>query len=403
MARRTRIRAKRCEDDVTGTADAPFAGDSIGPVLLADEVGTHDVAIVGDRIASIRPCPQEVPAQWMALPAFANLHAHADRAFTAPRRRPVSLADAIELSAAARAAFTAEDVAERALRFFERSILHGVGLVRSHTDVDSVVGERSMRGVLRALSLVKGRLRVEVVAFSTAKNDLADPSARDRVREAVHMGADLVGSVPAFSRDPAAALDAVLDLAAELGRPADLHLDEHLDPERMLAGRLVDGVRDRGLQGRVTLSHGCALSVTSPQQAATIIDGLLAAGITVLALPETNLFLQDRGAGTPRRRGVTLIREMLAAGIPVRLGTDNVRDWFYPFGDGDPLDTALLAALAGQVDDSRGLLTMLCGGRGELHEGDPADLVLVRASSLDDALARRPSGRVMIRSGRPVR
>jgi cytosine deaminase len=122
----------------------------------------------------------------------------------------------------------------------------------------------------------------------------------------------------------------------------------------------------------------------------------------VIALPETNLFLQDRGDTTPRRRGITLARELTAAGVKVRFGTDNVRDWFFPFGDGDMLDTALFATVATGVDSDADLMAGLCDGRPALSPGEPADLVLVPASSIEDALARRPAGRIVFKGGRQV-
>ncbi len=99
---------------------------------------------------------------------------------------------------------------------------------------------------------------------------------------------------------------------------------------------------------------------------------------------------------------MTLARELIAAGVPVRCGTDNVRDWFFPFGDGDMLETALFAAVAAHVDDQATLIRTICDGRAAIEEGDVADLVLVPASSLDDALARRPGGRVVFKGGRQV-
>ena len=170
----------------------------------------------------------------------------------------------------------------------------------------------------------------------------------------------------------------------------------------MLAGMVADAVIARGLQGRVTLSHLCVLATLGAAAASALIEKLARAGVTVVALPAANLFLQDRGEGSPSRRGVTLMRELLAAGVPVRCGTDNIRDWFYPFGDGDMLETALFAAVAGHLDKPADLVGAVCGGRRTIAEGEPADLVLLPASSLDDALARRPAGRVLFKGGRQV-
>jgi len=185
-------------------------------------------------------------------------------------------------------------------------------------------------------------------------------------------------------------------------RPVDIHLDEHLEPHKMLSGAVADAVIARGLHGRVTLSHLCALSTLDAKAAHELIERIARAGITVVALPETNLFLQDRAVATPRRRGVTLVRELLAAGVEVRFGTDNVRDWFFPFGDGDMLDTALFAAVAAHLDDRMQLIAAICDGCNALKEGEPADLVLVPAASFDDALARRPANRIVFKAGRQV-
>src|SRR5262249_9913353 len=133
-----------------------------------------------------------------------------------------------------------------------------------------------------------------------------------------------------------------------------------------------------------------------------LTDVIAKAGVTVIALQEATLVLQYRGEATPRRRGVTLVRELLAAGVKVRFGTDNVRDWFFPFGDGDMLDTALFTAVTANVDEDAQLIAGLCDGRATLVPGDPADFVLVAASSIQDALARRPAGRIVFKAGRQV-
>jgi cytosine/creatinine deaminase len=375
---------------------------TIESVALPGRTGAFKLTLRDGSIGAIRPAEQTAEATWLALPGFANLHAHADRAYTVQSFRPRSLSDAVAAAAAARALFTAADVAARATRLFERSVEHGVTRIRTHTDVDPVVEMQSMEGVLAAKQRMGERLDVDVIAFSTSKNDLAEPNALDRLERAVAMGADLIGASLNANADPSRALESLFDLAEHSGLPVDLHLDEHLEPERMLAGMVADAVIARGLQGRVTLSHLCVLATLGAAAASALIDKIAHAGVTVVALPAANLFLQDRGEGSPSRRGVTLMRELLAAGVPVRCGTDNVRDWFYPFGDGDMLETALFAAVAGHLDDQAELVGAICGGRCTVAEGEPADLVLLRASSFDDALARRPAERVVFKGGRQV-
>ncbi len=370
--------------------------------MLPGREGTFSITLRDGLIADIAPAAHSGSSQWLALPAFANLHAHADRSFTVTSFRPRSFADALGASAKARAAFTSVDVQRRAILFLERSLAHGVTRVRTHTDVDPVVWMKSMEGVLAAKAAMSGRLDVDVIAFSTSRNDLSQPDSISRLKDAIDRKPDFLGLSINSAADPKRALDVLLDLAEESGLPVDLHIDEHLDAGLMVAPMAVEMVTARGLGNRVTFSHLCALSTLGSAEAAALIDGIAKAGITVIALPETNLFLQDRGDATPRRRGITLVRELIAAGVKVHFGTDNVRDWFFPFGDGDMLDSALFSAVTAHIDHDVDLLAGLCDGRVSLAPGEPADLVLVPATSMEDALARRPAGRIVLKAGRQV-
>jgi cytosine deaminase len=376
---------------------------TIGAVAVPGRSGTFGLTMRDGVIARLQPAYAGSEGVWLALPGLVNLHAHADRAFTVTDFRPRSFADALAAATEGRASFTAADVEARALRLFERSLGHGVTGIRTHTDVDPIVELRSIEGVLAAKQRMAGRIDIDVVAFSTSKNDLADPQAAARLERALAMGANLIGASLNASTDPERALGALLDLAERSGAAVDIHLDEHLEPHRMLSGMVAEAVLARGLQGRVTLSHLCVLGALNSKIAGEVIRKLTQAAIAVVALPETNLYLQDRAQqGGPIRRGVTLIRDLREAGLEVRLGTDNVRDWFFPFGDGDLLDTARCAAMAAHLDEPAELMAAVCDGRRSIKEGDPADLVLVRAASFDDALARRPAGRVVFKAGRQV-
>jgi cytosine/creatinine deaminase len=372
----------------------------IDSVVLPDWEGVYSLTLRDGIVAAIKPAPGE--ARWLALPALANLHAHADRSYAVQFFRPRSFADAVAAATEGRKGFTSADVEKRATRLFERSIAHGVTRIRTHTDIDPIVELRCMQGVLAAKRAVGARLDVDVVAFSTSRNDLAEKHAIERLERAVELGANFLGASLNASSDPQRALDALFTLAERSSLPVDLHLDEHMEPGRMLAPMVAEAVIARGLRGRVTFSHLCVLSALDADAARALIEKTAAADITVIALPETNLLLQDRLDGTPRRRGITLVHELLAAGVKVRLGSDNVRDWFYPFGDGDLLDTARLAVMAAHLDDVTDLVGAMCDGRPPIAEGAAADLVLIPACSFDDALARRPAGRVVFKAGRQI-
>jgi cytosine deaminase len=373
---------------------------TLGPVVLPGRDGVHELEVVDGRIAAIRSSPALTGR--LALPAFAEAHIHADRAFASGPRPPSSLTDAIALVAEIKLASTEAIVRERALRLLRRALAHGSLRVRTHVDVDELVEERALRGVLAARAELAGRVEVEIVAFATAPNDPVSSDGERRLMGALEAGADLLGAVSAFHPDPGKSLERVLDLAHAHGVDVDLHIDETTDPAGFQLEHLAEATIARGLEGRVTASHCCVLASVDAATARRTIEKVFAAGITVIALPALNLYLEDRGEVTPRLRGITLVRELVEAGVPVRFGSDNVGDVFYPYGDADPLEAAWLASLAAHVDAEDVLLAGICAGRTRIEEGDPADLVLVEADSLRDALARRPAGRTVVRAGEIV-
>ncbi len=377
--------------------DAP---ELLGPVFLPGRDGTYELQLVGGRVGAVRPAVG--PARGLALPAFADLHVHAERAYAPGPRLPRSLVDAIELSRALRAGASVEQIFARETAFLDRALGHGSLTVRSHVDVDSVVEERALRAAIAARAAFAGRLQLELVAFATALCDPVSPDGERRLTAAAQLGADLLGAVPAFYPDPGASIERMLDLGRSLGLPIDLHVDETTDPGVFWLERLAEATLERGLEGRVTASHCCSLASVTSDLARRTITTVAAAGITVVALPATNLFMQGRGGSAPGGRGITLIGDLVEAGVPVRFGSDNVRDVFYPYGDCDPLEAAFLAAIGAHVDDEDVLLAGICGGRTRIEPGDPADLVVLDASSLREAIARRPGARTVLRAGRVV-
>ncbi|TMJ42762.1 MAG: hypothetical protein E6G86_08920 [Alphaproteobacteria bacterium] len=232
----------------------------IKSVAVPDRSGAFSVSLRDGVVGTIRPAEPASESAWLALPGFANLHAHADRAYTVQSFRPRSFADALAAAASARTGFTAVDVEARAMRLFDRSVAHGVTRIRTHTDVDPVVELRSMEGILAAKRRVAASIDVEIVAFSSSRNDLAESTALARLERAIDAGADLIGATLNSSADPPRALAALLDLAERADLPVDIHLDEHLEPGKMLTGLVADAVIARRLQGRVTLSHLCVLA-----------------------------------------------------------------------------------------------------------------------------------------------
>jgi cytosine deaminase len=207
-----------------------------------------------------------------------------------------------------------------------------------------------------------------------------------------------------------------IEIAGEVGLDLDIHCDETLDPDSHALRHLADAVLATGYRGRVVAGHCCALSAQTPEVAARTIARTAEAGIAVVSLPMCNLYLQDRRSPvTPRRRGVTLVSELRAAGIEVALASDNTRDPFYAYGDLDPLEVLREGARIAHLDHpmekafdwARAVTTIPAAiaefsHKGQIALGQPADLVLLRARNWTELNARPQADRIVLRAGRPI-
>ncbi len=382
-------------------------------VRLGLDAAACDVVVRGGRITRLERHTRE--PQWVLLPPLADLHVHANRAYTTASMATASLEHAIHTVEDIFRDFSETDYARQAGMLFAAARRHGTTRLRTHADITHSTGLKSIRGTLDARDACAADLKVEVVAFAGAQYDPVDAEVQRGLRAAVALGVPLLGAVPAYYPDPRASIDALLDLALELDVDVDVHLDEHLDAARSLSGYLAAAVRARGLHGRATLSHGCAMSSLDYEERARVIDALASAQITVICLPTTNLYLQDRQGSqdrqggaprsdpAPRLRGLAPLRELARAGVPLRFASDNVRDAFFPYGSADLLDIAQLIVVAGQVDDLGVVLRGICGGRDGIREGEEANFLLVRGASLVDTISERSRERRLVRSGRVAR
>lgn len=359
-----------------------------------------EIAVSAGKIAAIKELDAAV--EWVCLPPLVDKHVHANRAFTLEGVKPRSFEHAIALTLEMLGSFDAGQYCRHARKLFQRAYSHGTTGIRTHADIDSSTRLAAVQGTLDAAAGVAAKMNIEVVAFATQRLDPSTAHGRSLIAEALARGASLIGATPALYPEPRRSIDAVIELAIEQGVALDMHQDEHLTPELASVDYLADAVIGNGLQGKLTLSHGCVLSVLESPARNKIIEKLRRAQIEVVALPLTNLYLQDRGGGTPRQRGLTCVHEMLNAGIEVRFASDNVCDAFYPYGDADLLDTLHAGMLAAQLDSTTALVKSVCDGRSKPRAGEPANLVLVQGADFSDILSRRPAERIIIRDGSPI-
>ena len=366
--------------------------------LPLGQTGSFDIVVEGARIARIENESSQ-PPQALLLPPLVDLHLHANRAFSIGSILPTSLDQAIQMSVETFRDHRAIDYARHAARLFTQALRHGTTRIRTHADVSRHIGLEALTGTLVAAEGFASTIDVEVVAFASSCVDPVDADARALLRDAVQGGARLLGAAPAYCGDARATIDALLDLAVELGVPVDLHVDEHLLAEQSVSGHLAAATIARGLVGMVTLSHGCAIAVLNDTQRRRVIEQLARAQVTVIALPNTNLFLQDRHSTAALRRGLAPLNQLLEGGVQVRVGSDNVQDAFFPYGKADLIEIAQTAAITGHLDEPRKILEAICNGRSRIQVGDDASFVLVPGACFAELLSAPVEGRVVVKNG----
>ncbi|CAN5429711.1 amidohydrolase family protein [soil metagenome] len=385
----------------------------------------QDIGIRAGRFAVIVPSPAGLRAAVMldaegrmAVPGFVEPHIHLDKALIS-ERAPVNvsgtLSEAIEILWEIKRNYSVTEIADRAARVITRCLDNGVSRLRSHVDVDPIGGTRPAEGLIAARDRFRDLIDIQIVAFPQ-EGILKSPGTEALMRKVMELGVDVVGGMP-FNENSAADsrrhIEIVFEIAREFDADIDMHVDETDDPGARTLEVLAELTMENGWQGRVTAGHTCALASYPRDYADLVIARLHDAGINMIANPATNLMLQGRLDDYPKRRGVTQVKELLAAGVNVACGQDCCHDTFYPFGQNDPLEIAFLLCHASQMSQPHEILTVMdmVTGNGAkalrvpdfaIVVGGVADLVVLDARDAREAFAMRTPRRWVIRKGRLI-
>ena len=320
------------------------------------------LSIARGRITDLRPIAADAPADagWdlrgtLALPGLVDAHTHLDKAFTRARMGHVrpGLLGAIDAMMADRAEWTAADVHERAGRGLQWAWASGTTQLRSHVDWWEASAVPIAWRVLSELAQAwRGRVHLQQVAL--IKLDLFEDAqqARRLAQIVAATGPDaLLGGFVHSTNFSERRLRHLLEAAQAHDLDVDLHTDEELNADAAGLATTARLLLEIGFAGRVVCGHCCALAAQPQAQALATLDAVARAPITLVSLPATNLLLQDATTGrTPRQRGLTLVQEARARGIPLLIASDNVQDPFCAYGSFDPIEALGLGTMAAQLD-----------------------------------------------------
>ncbi|OOC62860.1 amidohydrolase [Paenibacillus ihbetae] len=381
-------------------------------VVAGTETAIFHVKIENGVFAEIRPghdlpettLPKRDMGQGLMLPAFRDMHIHLDKTYYGgPWKAPAVPTKGIlsRLEEEERLLPELLPVArERAEGLLDLLIRFGSTQIRSHCNVDPIIGLRNLEATMQAAEHYKDRASVEIVAFP--QHGLLRSQSSALVREALRSGASIVGGVDPATLDEnmEKSLDTVMQLAVEANADIDLHLHEPGDVGMKTFRHLADLTEQAGWQGRVTLSHALALADVPASEASEMAARLAELGISIAS-----------SVSLGRTIPIPLLERH---GVNVSLGQDSIMDHWSPFGTGDNLAKAGTLAERFGLSDERSLgqtLGFITGGITPLDRngqwawpkvGDAANAVIVAASCSAEAVARRPERKAVLHRGRWV-
>jgi cytosine deaminase len=364
----------------------------------------HDIEITDGRIAALLPPTTGEPGV-MLLPPLVDGHIHLDKTLLGLPWVPNQAAgntvsDRIEAERKVRAARTLSET-ETGANLVEQVVATGTLHMRSHVDIDNQLGLRNLHAVLAIRERFRDLVTIQIVAFPQS-GLLRSPGTAALLDEAVAQGADLLGGLDpvGIDGDLAGHLDPIFAIAGKHGVGIDLHL--HDGGEGGIAQMLAIAERTRagGLEGKVAISHAFALGSVPADLAARTADTLAEAGIAIMS----------HGPGAATMPPLPLLR---AHGVEVFGGSDNIRDAWSPFGNGDMLERAMLIGYRGNFRHDHELklaYEMVTEAAARvlglpdygIKVGGPADLVAVEAETVAEAVAARPRRKWVMKAGRVV-
>jgi cytosine deaminase len=388
---------------------------------LQDGASQIDIGITGDRIAAVEPglaatAGQEIDATGrLVCPPFIDSHLHLDSTLSLglPRLNLTgTLLEGISLWGELKPSLTQQAIYQRARQLCLWAIARGTLAIRSHVDVcdDRLL---AVDALLALREEMKPYLDIQLVAFPQ-DGYIRYKNSPENLSRALDKGVDVVGGIPHFERtmeDGGASVKQLMRIAAERGLLVDMHCDESDDPlSRHIETLAAETIR-HGLQGRVTGSHLTSMHSMDNYYVSKLIPLIAEAQLSAIANPLINITLQGRHDTYPKRRGMTRVKELMAAGVNVSFGHDCVMDPWYPMGSADMLEVANMALHVGQltgVEEIKSCFdavtvnaakTLNLPGYG-IAPGKNADLVILQAQDPIEAIRLHAERLFVIRRGK---
>ena len=374
------------------------------------------IAAVGERLAVRGAAEIDAGGDLVSTP-FVDAHFHMDAtlSYGLPRvNQSGTLLEGIALWGELKPQLAQEALIERAMQYCDWAVARGLLAIRSHVDIcdDRLLAVEALLEVRRR---VAPYLDLQLVAFPQ-DGILRSAGAFDNLIRAIGMGVDVVGGIPHFERtmaDGARSVTMLCEFAAERGLRVDMHCDESDDPMSRHIETLAAETLRLGMQGRVAGSHLTSMHSMDNYYVSKLLPLIAESGVAAIANPLINITLQGRHDSYPKRRGMTRVPELMAAGVDVAFGHDCVMDPWYGLGSGDMLEVAHMGLHVAQMTGQAAMLrcfdavtstpARILGLEGYgIAPGCHADLVLLDAATPVEAIRLRAARRLVLRRGQVI-
>ncbi|MCL1137303.1 cytosine deaminase [Shewanella pneumatophori] len=352
----------------------------------------------------------------MAVAPFCEPHVHLDTTQTAGEPSwniSGTLFEGIERWAERKSMLSIDDVKARAKQTLKWQIANGIQHVRTHVDVSDPT-LIALKAMLEVKQEMKPWIDIQIVAFPQ-EGILSYPNGKALLEEAVKLGADVIGAIPhfEFTREYGVeSLHYVFELARKYDRLIDVHCDEIDDEQSRFVETVAALAHKYNMGERVTASHTTAMHSYNGAYASRLFRLLGMSGINFVANPLVNIHLQGRFDDYPKRRGITRVKEMLAADINVCFGHDDIFDPWYPLGTANMLQVLHMGLhvcqIMGydQINNSLELITNKSARTLNIQDnygielGKPGNLLVLPAENGFDAVRRQVPVRYSVRQGK---
>lgn len=418
---------------IDGSDQYLLANASIPTVLLEgadlvpgrDGLALADVLIDGKRIAQVLPSgTQTLPTVEtldldgsMILPTLVDCHTHLDKGHIWPRRPNADGTFPSALSAVGEdrvANWSAEDVRARMDFALRCAYAYGTSLIRTHIDSLPPQDEISWPVLKEVAQDWSDRIALHGSCLFGIDRLDADDGFLDRIADRVRDANGVLGAVTYMIPRLDEHLDAMMRAAEARGLDLDFHVDETSNPDAKTLSHIAEAALRNNFSGKILCGHCCSLACQEDDDVERTLDLVARAGIAIVSLPMCNLYLQGRrtpghAPGTPRWRGITLLHELKARGVPVMVASDNTRDPFYAYGDLDMVEVYTQATRIAQLDhpiddwirtvSSTPADVLRRPDQGRIRVGGGADFIVFQGRNLLEIMARPSAPRDVIRSG----